>query len=232
MFTKRIIKFIKGILKNNFTNDISSSEAFKYLSEGIHSAIGLYGVTRVLCISLWFLIVLIIPPLIFLNEMLPFYSPPQPVSFIHVILGVISLCMVVGLGSYLCVYLPLQPYIVLKFSKKKGKDLANLLEKFSAQSFIIGISFLIFMCIITVLSFFRILSFFYSSGYSNNEVVSICLIILYVIYYLIGIPLNIVLFIYTLTKYKGKPTWFDELKARIEMRGEKHEKDNLGVGER
>ena len=164
----------------------------------------------------------------------PCYPPPHP-SLTHIILCVFFLWGGIAFGASIGFYFPFQPYFILKFSKKKGKELADLLGTYSTQDIIILIAAVLFLLIYILLAEPVYAYMLYVSHYDEVGFFAIDLgyFTLFFIIYLGGGLMNSILSLYLLWKgHKGKPTWFDELKARIEMSEEKHEKDNLGVGER
>jgi hypothetical protein len=236
MNSKKITKFMRWLLLKVRIREASRHIYIKELevfSSTIDSEIGLYRKIRALSLSFWYasgvftlLVVLyfiILGPYFFTIS----FSP------VYIIFSVFFQYLAIGLGGYIGFYLPFQPYFILKFSKKKGKELADLLETYSAYNFIITIVALLILSIFLVFSVYVTHMFYHSPNYVWLFMFNAGFLILLFIIYMMGGLMNAMLAYYNLRKwYKGKPTWFDELKARIEMSEEKHEKDNLDVGER
>jgi len=206
------------------------------ISESIDTEIGLYQAVRLSSLG-WWEIFLTFPLALWLSLFVRggCVPPPQYPSLVYMLFCVLSLYLVIGLGCYITFILPVQPYFILKFSKKKGKELANLIETYSAYNFIIMIIALILLPIAIILSG-DVLNYIIYYGKYTAEVfflfVELGHIALFVIY-LFCTPISMFLTLNYLAKWwRTEFIWFDELKARIEMKEEKQKKDNLGVGER
>jgi len=226
MNTERITGFIrwlykirpKSIPKHTIRN-------LTLTSESIDTEIGLYQVIQLSTTGLWFMLMIFPMGVCLYSLVWGGYIPPPPhPTLIHMILSLLSLWAVIGIGGYISFYLPFQPYFIIKFSKKKGKELANLLQTYSAYNFIIMVAILLLMPISMVLSASLMKNMLY--GKYSDEVglflFGLGFLTLIFIVYLPGTLLSFVLYVYnSMKKKRGKPTWFDELKARIEMREEK-----------
>jgi len=218
MITQKIINFLRWSHTRQGLLPLTPREKYKKYIESIRSYIGLYREVRKTWLSFWHLssIIFVLAVFLYYGTYSPQQSPILLFSFKFLLFVLIFIC------GYFNLYLPFEPYLLLKYSKKTGKYLVKSLTRSTVLIFTIEIVSNIVMWITFVLS----------TGISSKDVVWAGE--LFITFYLITGVVGWVWLLYTdiISNYKGKPTWFDELKARIEMREEKHEKDNLGVGER
>jgi hypothetical protein len=210
MITQKIINFLRwlhttrGLLGPGL---LTPSEKYEKYMESIRSDIGLYREVRKTWLSFWHLssIIFVLAVFLYYGTYSPQQSPILLFSFKFLLFVLIFICV------YFNFYLPFEPYLLLKYSKKTGKYLVKSLTRSTVLIFTIEI----------VSDIAMLITFVLSTGISSKDVVWAGE--LFITFYLITGVVGWVWLLYRdiLSNYKGKPTWFDELKARIEMREEK-----------